>query len=137
MVIGFDYEYGGSSKFGNIYRPVAKVTFTSPTTPDKIVDVWMIVDTGADYSILPRHLSEKLRVSLESDCMKDVTYGIGGQSSIYFLRKKIKAQIGSATQQVPLAFLDSNEVPPLLGRQGFIELFDTQFLKSHRVVFNP
>ena len=134
MNISFDYEYNGEDVFGKIYRPVAKVKFFSPVV-NKQVEVWMIVDTGADHSILPRHLSEKLRISLEKDCIKEFTFGIGGSKNIYFCKKKIKVKLGNAERKVPIAFLDSNEVPALLGRLGFLETFDTQFLKSRKVVF--
>ena len=95
----------------------------------------MVVDTGADYTILPRHFSEKLRISLERDCIKDVTFGVGGEQAVYFLKRKIKAKIGHLERDIPLAFLDSNEVPALLGRLGFLETFDTEFLKTYFVVF--
>lgn len=134
MDVKFSFEYNGKGKFGRIYRPIAKVTLQSPST-DNLVDVWMIVDTGADYTILPRLFSEKLRISLEVDCKKDVTYGVGGEQTIYFCKKKIKAKVGSFKREIPLAFFDSNEVPALLGRLGFLETFDTEFLKKHVVVF--
>lgn len=135
MDLRFNYEYTGESFFGGIYRPVAKVAFVSPRVSDKIVSVWMIVDSGADYSILPHHLSEKLRVSFEQDCVTDTTYGVGGQRTVYFLKDRIKVQIGNIQKSVPLAFFDSDEIPPLLGRQGFMETFDVEFLKSRIVVF--
>src|SRR3990167_5353217 len=93
MHVKFAYENIGKTSFGSIYRPVAKVTLHSPNV-SKLVDVWMIVDTGADYSIVPRHISEKLRISIERDCFKDVTFGVGGGQTIYFCKKKIIAQIG-------------------------------------------
>lgn len=95
----------------------------------------MVVDTGADFSILPYYLSEDLAISLEKDCLKDITEGVGGRQSIYMCKFKIKAKIGRLERSVPLAFFDTNEVPALLGRQGFLETFDTEFLKSHVVVF--
>ena len=135
MDIKFDYEDGGMGNFGSIHRPVAKVTFRSPKLPEKTVSTWMVVDTGADYSILPHHLSEKLRISLKNDCIKDTTYGVGGQQTVYYLKNKIEAKIGNIYKMVPLAFLDNDEIPPLLGRQGFLEIFNVEFLKSHIVVF--
>ncbi|MDO8451788.1 MAG: retropepsin-like aspartic protease, partial [bacterium] len=99
------------------------------------IDVWMIVDTGADFTILPRHFSQKLRISLEHDCIKDTTVGVGGNQAIYFYKKKIQASIGRFVRPVPLAFFDNNEVPALLGRLGFLETFDTEFFKQHTVVF--
>lgn len=134
MDVKFRFEDGGKGIFGHIYRPIAKVTFKSPHV-DKSVDIWMVVDTGADYTIVPHHFSEKLRISLEKDCVKDITFGVGGEQTIYFCKKKIRAHIGSFERDIPLAFFDSNEVPALLGRLGFLETFNTEFLKSHLVVF--
>ena len=134
MDVKFPYEDNGQTSFGHIFRPVAKVTFKSPRI-NIFVDVWMIVDTGADYTILPRHIAQKLRISLERDCVKDITYGIGGEQAVYFVKEKIETKIGLLKRKVPLAFLDSNEVPALLGRLGFLETFDTEFKKSHEIVF--
>lgn len=134
MDVKFKFEDAGKGIFGHIFRPIAKVTLKSPVT-DKAVDIWMVVDTGADYTILPRHFSEKLRISLERDCIKDSTFGVGGEQTVYFLKNKIKAKIGKFERDIPLAFIDSNEIPALLGRLGFLETFDTEFLKKHIVVF--
>ena len=95
----------------------------------------MVVDSGADFTILPRYLSEDLEISLEHDCIKDTTAGVGGEQAIYLCKERIKAKLGHYERNVPLAFFDSNEVPALLGRLGFLEKFNTEFLKSHVVVF--
>lgn len=95
----------------------------------------MVVDTGADFTILPAYLSKDLGISFEQDCVKDTTVGIGGEQSIYLCKSKIKARIGPFERDVPIAFFDTNEVPALLGRLGFLETFDTTFLKTHVVVF--
>ena len=133
MTVSFDYQYVGESYFGKIYRPVAKVTFKSPKT-NIYLTTWMVVDSGADHTILPVSLSQKLDISLKNDCQKDVTAGIGGEQTIYFLKSKIQAQIGKISKKVPLGFLDSKDVPPLLGRLGFMELFEV-ILKKNKVVF--
>ena len=133
MAVRFPYENAGHGIFGKIFRPIAKVTLQSPSA-DTSVDIWMVVDTGADYTILPRHFSQKLRISLERDCVKDITFGVGGEQTVYFCRKKIKARIGTLDRHIPLAFLDSNEVPALLGRLGFLETFDAEFLKIHTLI---
>lgn len=96
----------------------------------------MMVDTGADYTIIPRHFSQKLRISLEKDCFKDVAFGVGGNQTIYFYKAKIAAKIGNLERKIPLAFFDNNEVPGLLGRLGFLETFNTEFRKNHFVTFN-
>ena len=134
MDVKFSFEDAGKGVLGRVFRPIARVTFKSPTV-EKWVDVWMIVDSGADYTILPRHFSDKLRISFERDCIKDVTKGIGGEQVVYLCKQKIQVKIGSFERKVPVAFLDSDEVPPLLGRLGFLETFDIEFLKSHTVIF--
>ena len=134
MDVKFTFEYNGKTPYGHIYRPVAKVTLKSPSVK-KFVDIWMVVDTGADYTIIPRHFSDKLRVSLEKDCTKDTTLRVGGTQTIYFLKSKISAKIGNMEMKIPIAFFDNNEVPALLGRLGFLETFDAEFLRSHVVIF--
>lgn len=134
MDVTFDYEYGGKVFFGRIYRPVAKVRFQSPIS-SRWVDAWMVVDTGADFSLLPRYLALKLGISFERDCVKDVTYGVGGEQTIYLLKKLVKSMVGSIERSVPIGFFESDEVPALLGRLGFLETFDVEFLKRHTVVF--
>lgn len=134
MDVKFAFENVGSSFFGAVYRPIARVLLQSLKN-NIWTSTWMVIDTGADFSILPRYLSEDLEVSLEKDCVKDTTTGVGGQQSLYLCKKRIKAKLGTHERDVPLAFLDSNELPALLGRLGFLETFNTHFLKNHFVVF--
>lgn len=134
MEIKFPFEDAGQGMFGHIFRPVAKVSFKSPNI-EKWVDIWMIVDTGADYTVLPRHLSEKLRISLKYDCIKDSTAGVGGEQTIFLCKSRVEARLGKIERIVPIAFFNNNEVPALLGRLGFLETFDTEFLKTHVVIF--
>lgn len=134
MDVRFPFEAVGKSFFGVVKRPVAKVSFMSPKG-NIWIDTWMVVDTGADFTILPQYLSIDLGISLEHDCVKDITAGVGGDQSIYLCKLKIKAKIGKFEREVPLAFFSSNEVPALLGRLGFLETFDTEFLKTHVLLF--
>lgn len=134
MDVKFPFEEAGKSYFGPVFRPVAKVSFKSPKN-NIWINTWMIVDTGADFTILPRYLSEDLSISLEHDCIKDTTTGVGGERTIYLYKSKMKARVEQLERNIPLAFLDSNEVPALLGRLGFLETFDTEFLKTHFMIF--
>lgn len=134
MDVKFDFEFTGKIPFGKIYRPIAKVILESPKYKTWI-ETWMVVDTGADFTILPRFLAQDLGVSFETDCQKDVSRGVGGEQTIFFYKTKINAKIGTLLRSIPLAFFSNDEVPPLLGRLGFLETFNTEFLKSHAVVF--
>lgn len=134
MDVKFGFKKFGESFFGTVYRPIAKASFKSPSK-DIWIDTWLIVDTGADFTILPRFMAKDLEISLEKDCMKDSSVGIGGEQLIYLCKKKVTFKIGSLNREIPLAFFDSNEVPPILGRLGALETFETTFNKNHSIIF--
>lgn len=95
----------------------------------------MIIDTGADYSLLPKFMAEKLGVNLKNDCQIFYTRGIGGEEKVY-LKKDLKVRIGNWERRVPVGFIDKDNIPPLLGRQGFLETFEMLFSSNHSVNFS-
>lgn len=133
MGLTFNFEKSYSPLFGNIYRPVARTFFYSKVKK-RWYETWMIVDTGADYTLLPRYFSVRLGVDLKKECKLFKTSGIGGNEKVYLLNK-IKARLGSWERMIPVGFLNRDEIPPLLGRHLFLETFDIEFLKNHQVVF--
>ena len=134
MVLKFPFKVEKSGILGNVYRPVAQVFLWSKLIK-KWTEVWMIVDTGADYSLLPRFMADELGINLEKDCRIFQTYGVGGQERVYFL-PKIKAKLGSWERFIPIGFLERNEIPPLMGRHQFFEKFETKFSSDHIVSFS-
>ncbi len=134
MELKFNFEYRGESHFGKIYRPYARVLLKSPKQ-ELWLNEWLIVDTGADFTTLPRYIARELDIDLKGDCMNGSTSGVGGKQVIFLLKKYLEVKLGETTRRVPVAFFDNNQVPGLMGRQGFIETFDTEFLKAHVVVF--
>jgi hypothetical protein len=134
MDVKFPFENVGKISFGHVYRPVAKVSLKSLKN-EIWTTTWMIVDTGADFTILPQYISQDLQISLEKDCIKDETIGVGGEQAIFLCKSKIRTRIGSLERNIPLAFFDNNEVPALLGRLGFMETFNIEFRKNKFVVF--
>lgn len=135
MALKFPFKREKSPILGTIYRPMAQVFFWSKKGK-YWSEVWMIVDTGADYTLLPRFLAEDLKVDLEKECKVFLTQGIGGNERVYFL-PQIKAKLGKWERVIPVGFLGRNEVPPLMGRHLFLETFETRFSSSHIVSFLP
>lgn len=95
----------------------------------------MIVDTGADYSLLPRFLAQDLKIDLEEECKAFSTQGIGGSEKVFFL-PKIKVKLGKWERVIPVGFLERDEVPPLMGRHLFLETFETLFSSDHTGSFS-
>lgn len=128
MSVSFPFKEEKSPIFGSIRRPIAQVLFKN-LSGAFWQPVTMIVDTGADYTLLPRFLAAVLGISLAKDCKVMTTQGVGGRSNVYMLKKKIPVKIGEFERKVPVGFLDSNYIPPLLGRQEFFETFRVIFDK--------
>lgn len=133
MALKFPFEEEKSSIFGKVYRPVAPVYFWSEKIKNW-VEILTVVDTGADYTLLPRHMADSLGVDLKNDCQKLETAGVGGTQRVYLLRSW-KIKLGKWEKRAPVGFLDSDNVPPLLGRQDLLEDFRVVFEK-HQVSFS-
>ena len=134
MALIFPYEKRSSSIFKEIFRPVAQVFLYSEAK--KIwYEVWMIVDTGADYTLLPKHLAARLGININKECQLFKTSGIGGEEKVY-LKKNLRVKIGNWERVVPVGFLNKENIPPLLGRQGFLETFEVLFSSNHTINFS-
>lgn len=95
----------------------------------------MLVDTGADYTILPRYLASDLQIDLEKECQIFATQGIGGTERVYFL-PKVTVKLGKWKRIIPVGFLDRDGIPPLMGRHLFIETFEVLFSSNHTLTFS-
>ncbi len=133
MPLTFTFERVSSTIFGTVHRPVAWVEFWSKVTQNWI-GIWMVVDSGADYSLLPNYMGEYLGIDPHVVGKTFSTLGIGGSEKV-FLVKEIKVRLGEWEMSVPVGFLDKDTVPPLLGRQGFMENFATLFFQ-HKTFFS-
>lgn len=132
--IKFPFRVERSSILGKIHRPMVQVFFWSDGDK-KWTETWMIVDTGADYTLLPRFMANSLGINLEKDCKIFTTYGIGGGEKVYFL-PKIKVKLGNWERTIPVGFLERNEIPPLMGRHLFLETFESLFSPNYTITFS-
>ncbi|MFH1289196.1 MAG: retropepsin-like aspartic protease [Patescibacteria group bacterium] len=126
--ISFPYETKKSTIFKQVKRPIATVDFWSDRFK-KWISYNMIVDTGADYTILPFSDATDLGVNLEKECLSFETRGIGGTETIYLLERKIRIKIGDFIKKIPVGFLLRDDIPELLGRQECLNNFDVLFSK--------
>ena len=131
MKTAFRFRQISSELFGTIHRPYADVLFIGKNKKRRTIS--MVVDTGADYSLLPRKDASLLEIDLAKDCTLYTTYGVGGSQTVYLYRN-MKVELDTLTLTIPVGFLDSNDIPPLLGRHGFLEVMKTCF-ENHVVYF--
>jgi hypothetical protein len=131
MKTTFRFHRLASDVFGSIYRPYADILVYGPNRKPRTIT--MVVDTGADYTIFPRREAALFGIDLSRDCTIHTTYGVGGPETVY-LYPKLEMVLGEARVQIPVGFLNTNEVPPLLGRHQCLERFKTCF-DQHVVSF--
>jgi predicted aspartyl protease len=91
---------------------------------------WFLVDTGADYTVLPESLAEAAGVDL-TRCIKEFAVGIEG--------RPIPAKVGSITirlgsEVLPLRchILKADETPCLLGRMDLCSHFNIFLYNDQR-----
>jgi hypothetical protein len=93
----------------------------------------VIVDTGADITLLPNYLAGYLGYDL-SKAKKLDTLGVGGEQVLRVL-ENVEIKIGPFTRTIPVGFAQSNTVPSLLGRHLCLETFSVEFQGKKKVVF--
>lgn len=128
MAVKFKFKEEKSGLFSKIRRPVAKV-YLKHNKANLWQPVDMLVDTGADYTLLPNYLAYLLGFNLSTDCKIIDTRGVGGASKVYFVKKKVTVRLGNFERKVSLGFLHGNSIPPILGRHEFFETFKVTFEK--------
>jgi len=123
--ITYPFEYIGTNRFGKIFRPAIPI-FIFKKDLGVFVKKVLVVDSGADLTIFPRRDAALFGISLEKETIKDETFGVGGKETI-FLFNGLIVKVGDIRLKIPCGFLDRNDVPALLGRQHFLELFHICF----------
>lgn len=93
----------------------------------------MLVDSGADYSLLPGVYAAVLGVDLTRDCRRIRRTGIGGVETVHLL-PRLTMRLGPWVRWMPVGFLDRSDVPPLLGRARCLDRFDVRFAR-HTTTF--
>lgn len=121
----FPFQVRESSLLGSIRRPLITVSLWSEVL-QKWHKVEMLVDTGADYTILPSYLAILLEVDLEKAKKVDAQ-GVGGAQTVYFF-PALPIKIGEMERVVPVGFIRKKNIPPLLGRAGCFETFISTFV---------
>ncbi len=80
------------------------------------VDVFGIVDSGADETILPGWVARKLSIEITTGELRKGV-GCGGPFDFYYF-DGIEVSVGGERFSIPVCFVDRDDQPPLLGLSG-------------------
>ena len=95
----------------------------------------MLVDTGADCTMLPRLLGELAGVNFKR--LRTLTVmGVEGRGVKAWLGM-MRLQIAGLDLPAMPCLYGSDHTPLLLGRAGFFDLFDVMFDNRHKKVVLP
>lgn len=84
-----------------------------------------IADTGADTTTLPKYLANELNIDLKN--LSQITsQGISKRPTKTW-ETKVKLQIGDEVINAHCSFVDSNKIPPLLGKLDIFDHFNFLF----------
>ncbi|MFZ5366128.1 MAG: retropepsin-like aspartic protease [Patescibacteria group bacterium] len=127
------FTYKGKTFLGKIFRPYLHLLLYS-----KARKAWqpveMLVDTGADYTLLPKRYAQILGIDLTSDCRTEITFGVGGTETVYQY-KALSIKIGTWATKIPVGFLKRDDFPPVLGRLECLEAIEL-IMRDFKTILN-
>src|SRR3989344_465738 len=101
-ITSFPFTFVDKTPLGKIYRPYAVLQVFSGKT-----NYWeslrMVIDTGADYTLLPNKYAKILEVDLQKDCIPEITLGVGGVETVYH-HKGLKFKLNEFEFEAPVGF---------------------------------
>lgn len=112
-----------------VKRPNAVVTVSNK---GQSYTLDMLVDSGADISIIPKVTGESLGLEIKSEKEIETIGGIGG--SIPIVIREIDLKIGSEEFSAKIGWSLEEDIIPILGREDIFDRFHIEFLQDIETV---
>ncbi len=126
-------EFGGEEvedpKLGTIWLPYADVVIRSG---DVLLECRMLVDTGADLTLIPYQVGQYLGFEMGRDEVEEIR-GIG-DTVVPYVVKDATLKIGDNEIAVRLGWALIEEVPTLMGRLDVFDHFKVEFDQRERLL---
>ena len=112
------------------WSPEYLVELTSSSANEKLN---MLVDSGADITIIPKWTGEDLGLKLSPDEYVETAEGVNG--SVSYVVRNLTFKIDEHIFKAPVGWILTEEVEDiLLGREIVFDLFDVEFKQSDEVI---
>ena len=130
------YKYVRVPRPDGSLRKAPYIPIVTRDSNNKLIQVIALLDSGADTTVTPKDLA--LLLGLKEDNTEIKTGGIGGSSIVKKTRFSfnIKNEHESYNLTIPALVLQNTDedVPLLLGRNGFFEEFHITFKQTEEKV---
>jgi hypothetical protein len=98
-------------------------------------DVFMLLDSGADLSLIPYSAGEAIGLELDMENRSEVQ-GIG-EGSIPYILSEVKIEIGVVEASVRIGWALIEEIPLILGRLDVFQQFSVEFREfEDKIILN-
>lgn len=127
----FQYIEKDSRAVGRILKPIIEIEIFSKD------ELWygmdeVLVDTGADITLIPKDVGEELVHNIESGEKASIKGVSPIELTVYIHRLTIR--VADREFETKVAIADSNEVPAVLGRFEALDLFNAEFVKGKEII---
>ena len=132
-MIEFEFEKRQTQKLGEILKPIVPVTIIGPK---RSLNIFMLLDSGADLSLLPYSVGETIGLELDIENRSEVQ-GIG-EGSVPYILTAVKLQIQDIEILVRVGWALIEEVPFILGRLDVFQNFSIEFRQfENKILLKP
>ena len=131
----FSYKEKESKILGKILRPLVEIEIFSQIRDDWEIVEEVLVDTGADISVLPRFIGEAIINDITTGEYIEIK-GIVPTSILIGFIHTLKVKVAGKEFETKVAIADSNDVQPILGRYAALDLFGIEFKKGNEMIFS-
>jgi len=121
-MIEFPFEKRVSKRFGQILKPIIPVRVVGP---GRGVNIFMLLDSGADISLIPYSVGETLGLELDMANRSEVQ-GIG-EGSVPYVLSQVSLEIENVEISVRMGWALIEEIPFILGRLDVFQQFAIEF----------
>jgi hypothetical protein len=123
-MIEFPFKKVLSKNLGEIARPIIPVTIRGPR---RSVQVSMLLDSGADISLLPYAIGSAIGLEVDLDRRREI-HGIG-EGGVAYILSDVTLGIGDYETPARVGWSLIEEVPPILGRLDIFQQFSIEFIE--------
>jgi len=109
-MIEFPFEERHSERLGKIFKPIVPVTISGP---EKSVNIIMLLDSGADISLIPYSVGEAIGLKLDMSTRSEI-HGIG-EGSVPYIFTNVNIKIDEIETSIRMGWTLIEEVPFILG----------------------